>query len=159
MKYKKKILFLAVALLVVVTIAVLQKALNFEQSSPEQFFSEYLETCKNGYTKAVDYVYFDNDWEAAFYTGNPSDKLLEYKICEITEINESLTAFKVEFESASDRALGEKTTAYNFVAVIRGEYKVITNSRNIPENLRDNFDEDLYQNSAGENEITANDVL
>ena len=159
MKYKKQLSYCVLALLAIAAIVLLKNALDFKQSSPELFYKEYLETCKNGYTDAVDYVYFDNAWESTFYTGNPYDKLLEYKIYEITEINDFLTAFKVEFESASDRALGKKTTAYNFVAVIHGQYKVITNSRNIPENLRENFDEDKYQNSAGENEVSADEVL
>lgn len=156
---KKKTIIFGIALPIIAVFVLFLCGKTQNDATPKEFYERYLNACKVSYTEAVDFVYFDNDWEADFYVGNPTDKLLEYEILGEKEINNSLFAFQVKFESASDRALGKTTTAYNFVGIIDGEYKVITNTRNVPAPLQDNFDETEYQNTAGDNEVSPNEVM
>lgn len=147
-------------LVVVVAIAVCGGLISrTDKTTPREYYEGYLETCKSGYTDAVDFVYFDNDWEAEFYVGNPMNKLLEYTIIDEQQINDSLVAFEVEFESAADRNLGQTVTAYNFVGIVDGEYKVMTNARNIPESLRENFDEDDFAITNDDSQLSIDDIV
>lgn len=156
---RKALYFASVVILACICVYVFGERKSFDAAAAE-FYQEYLEECKNGYDKAVDYVYFDNDWEAEYFTANTMNYLVEYRILEdAREINDSLVVFKVELESAADKALGQTVVAYNFVAEIDDEYRVITNARNVPITHRENFNEDQYSNSQEDTDISVDEVL
>lgn len=162
MRKIKKGAYLLVALGVVAICACTVAIKREQQNSPDAaqtYFEEYLEVCKSGYKNAAEYVYFDNDWEMEFFVGNVGEKLLDYTILGSESINDSLTAFQVELETASDRTLGRKPTIYNFVAKIDGEYKVITNIRNVPDSLREGIDEDKYTSPDSNDEVSFEEIL
>lgn len=157
---KKKIMIGVLAMGVVAILAYISVSMNKNSNFQEEacdFYEMYLAACKNGYASSVDYVYFENDWEAEVYA-ETSNKLLNYNIGETKQINDSLYAFKVEFESAADKAL-DQTTAYNFVAMIGEDYKVITNPRNIPAALQENFNIDDFQKYDTGDMVFADEIL
>lgn len=107
----------------------------------ESFLEEYLEVRREGTDKAVEYVYFPEEYANHYELyKNSGDILLEYSISESKKVNDGLYAFRIRF--ASEGAPVEE--AYNFVAVIDGEYRIIINRRSVPEELRENFTEDDY---------------
>lgn len=122
------------------------------------FYHAYLDALQENYASGFEYVHFEDTWESEAYLANGRDRLLEYNILEgPTKINDSLFAIKCEFVTESTKTMGISSVAFNFVAVIDGQFWVITNVRNIPADLRDNFDESKYQyfdeNIVSEDEI------
>lgn len=85
--------------------------------------------------------------------------MIDYTVLNSEFINDSLTAFQVELETASDRALGRKPIIFNFVAKIDGDYKVITNIRNVPDSLREGIGEGKYTSPDSNEEVSFEEVL
>lgn len=111
------------------------------------FLKEYLDVTMDSVEEAVEYVYFNNDWEKGYYT-NCSDYVVDYEILSSEKINDDLNAFLISYTNKSDQEQGTSKNAYNFVAVIDGEYRIITNVRNIPEDLKDGLDETKYSSDS-----------
>ena len=123
----------------------------------------YLAAYQEGPEVSVDYVYFpperDNSWAYA----ESIDWLVEYEIQECERINQDLYAFLIAYTMASTVDMGwEPEVVWTYVGSIDGEYRIITNSRNIPAALQDGFVEANYMNPSEidpENVVDAEDVF
>ena len=121
------------------------------------YFEEYLTTkMEEGDSKAVEYVYFNNDWEAGVFAES-IDVLLSYEILSSEKLTDSLYVFHVEYDTAAGRERGRISAAYNFVAVIDGEYRVVVNIKNLPEDLQEGIDVSKDSNDTSDT-IPATDV-
>ena len=119
---------------------------NYSRSIPDevvQLAEEYLDALINSTSKPIDIVYFkpEHDTEKEDYL-NQGYPLLSYKIEDIEEINKDLYCLTILYELSTTS--GNYIKAYNFIGVIDGEYKFIINQRDIPENIKENFESEKY---------------
>jgi len=108
------------------------------------FYDTYMESFKKGTKEAVQYVYFNNDGKVAAFL-NSDDRVLDYRVENIDKVNNKLYAFTVSVSTTTELYLGKDyRTIYNYVGIIEGKLRVMTNEIHIPEELRDNFDPGKY---------------
>ena len=163
-RYRK--LGLACLLLVICAAAVISAAFSqvSQPRSPEKqalnFYLDYLSMCEKSYGDAISYVYFANDWEEDAWRGSGQDRLVDYEILNgPRQLNESLFVIQCKLQTASALAMGISPTAvYHFVAIIDGQYYVITHTRNIPPDLHKGFDISIYTNTS-DNEVMPDELL
>lgn len=98
--------------------------------------------------KLLEYVHFENDWEASVYADavirNP---LVSYEILSSSQLSSNLYVFYIKSITLAGQLAGEEMEQYyNFVALIDGEYQVITHIRNIPQELSENIELSPYSN-------------
>lgn len=163
-RYQK--LGLICLLLIVCAAAVISAAFSqvSQPKSPEKqalnFYREYLSACEESYADAISYVYFANDWEEEAWMGSGQDHLVEYEILNgPRQLNESLFVIQCNLQTAAELTMGiSPAAAYNFVAIIDGQYYVITHTRNIPPDLHKGFDISIYTNTS-DNEVMPDELL
>lgn len=123
---------------------------NSDFAGVSNFAESYLKTMQSEGTEiSVQYTYFkaENDFIRTAYIDDKT-ALLNYEIMSIDKINHYLYAITYSYERESDTGIpGEKDTgvAYNYVANIDGEYALIVNANDIPDDLRKNFDPSQYR--------------
>lgn len=103
----------------------------------------YLDDLKNSEDKPIDLVYFkeEHDMERNDYI-NQVDPLLSYKIDAFEKVNDSLYSLIILYELESTK--GNYIKAFNFIGNIDGKYLFIVNQKDIPDDIKDNFDPSLY---------------
>lgn len=112
----------------------------------QSFLNSYLEACQEGPEVAVDYMYFlpENASHYEYYRDS-GNKLIEYNIRDSVIINDKLYGFLISYDTqASKEGYIPITTAWTYVASIDGEYRILNSSRNIPDNIKDNFSEEEF---------------
>jgi len=107
--------------------------------------TNYLEAGKEG--GGLEYVHFENDADKELSYANPVT-LLDYKITQSEKVNDDLYAFTILTQDSGMPQQyideGDYLQVYNFAARIEGTWYVITNQRNIPDNLKTGFDPSKY---------------
>lgn len=106
------------------------------------FYMTYMEAAKTGPKKAVQYTHFESGNKTAYLESN--DHLIDYKIVNIEKINDNLYAFTVSVVSTYARE-GKPETVYNFVGKIDGQMYIMLSTAEIPADIRENFNPDIYK--------------
>lgn len=118
--------------------------------SAQAYFEEYMEAKKTEKSadKLLSYLYFENEWESEAYVASAGlNPLVSYEVLSITQLTDNLWVLQVEALSMADQEQGiERDPFYNFVALIDGNYKVITHIRNIPTELSGDVDLEPFTN-------------
>ncbi|MCI8810287.1 MAG: hypothetical protein HFF84_09200 [Oscillibacter sp.] len=141
MKYKRKsIVVLCIVLIsLVVLTGVYMRQRNANQKI-SNFVNEYYATLQNdGFDEAVNFCYFrpENSMEKEMYVANVGPILASYEIKKIDRINKDLYLIIINCTfSDSDSQL-----IYNYTINYDGKLRIVTNPRNIPDNLKQGFDE------------------
>lgn len=137
---KSKIILFVFVLLVtcIGTIAVIK----YKQTSKyENLAKEYLELRESNNNQAYDLCYFKPEYifvkQALIDSGM---KVLKTDIKEFKKINNDLYAFLVEYELKDTLERG-----FSFVANIDDKLCIIVNKRDIPDNLKKNYNENEYK--------------
>lgn len=110
------------------------------------FLEEYLEALKEGPAVSVEYIYFLPENASYYgYYRDSGDPLSDYTLQDSVKVNDTLYAFLITFVMESDIELGkEPVTAWNYVALINGEYRMLNSADNIPEDNQENFNLDDF---------------
>lgn len=139
--YKKGKLWLLIIIGLVVCISsVAVIKYNQVPSEYRNLAKEYLELRESNSNHAYDLCYFKPEYafvkQALIDNGN---KVLNTDIKEFKKVNSNLYSFLVEYELKDFKERG-----YSFVANIEGKLYVIVNKRDIPDNLKENYNENEY---------------
>jgi len=139
---KKKVFTIILALSIIVIIFIV--ICNCKNNIPNEitnFMEEYMNACKIEMAKSVNYCYFKTEEERLAYV-NSNNLLIGYKIESSKKINDNLYQFTnlVETKNRS----GHYIRVYNFVARIDGKLFFIANVMNVPDEIRENLDVNLY---------------
>lgn len=115
----------------------------------------YMEAYKDGGTsESVVYTYFMDESKKKIYA-DTNDHLIDYKVEESEKINDDLYAYTILVQTEQLKELklikeGEYLRIYNFVARIDGRLYYINGINNIPDNIKNDLDEEKYSYSNNE---------
>ena len=112
------------------------------QAEPEAVYLEYMKAAKNGYASAQQkYCHFESD-DTKEVMGLTSSKVLKYEIIELDEITDSLWVVTAKTLTSTHPEVWYVFT--NYIGVVDGEYKVLLNSNEVPEQLKQGIDLERY---------------
>lgn len=109
----------------------------------------YLNAMKIGSEESIQYCFFkeENNATKQAYLRD-IDILLSYEITKIEKINDNLYACTILYEMNSEK--GNYRKAYNYVGYIDNDYYFIVNERDIPDEIRENFNAKKYAYSGSD---------
>lgn len=116
-----------------------QHSIAFVPKAVSRTMYSYLNTCKKNPETVPSHMHFEYDSEQEAYEASYR-KILEYEILGAEKINEKLYAFTLHLEKEFDTY----PKRYYFVGLIDGDWCVMLNIYNIPEELQDGFNIDRF---------------
>ena len=141
----KKRIFIPLITLICVLLAACTEMKNGDKVDvPEEvstLVDTYMKAYKIGTGESVRYAHFESDFKKEAYLES-GDKLLDYKIESTEKINDSLFAFTILAKTTQTD--NSYLRVYNFVAQIDNSWYFINGVGNIPQDLKDNLDEEKY---------------
>lgn len=136
---------LSVAVCAFLISSVKSRTISFIPDDVTQFLYSYLDTCKKHPQDAVDYVHFESEVERDAFIQSHIE-ILDHEILGAQKINDDLYAFTLKLKKVYDTY----PKRYYFVGSIDNELYLMVNAGNVPESLRDGFNEEDFTLSSAD---------
>lgn len=136
------LVFFVVCLLGAYSASLSKKAsqtISFIPSDVTDYFYSFLNTLQDHPEDAVTYCHFETDGEKVAYSLS-NVHVLSYELLGVEKINDDLYAFTIHLEKEFDT----HPRRYYFVGKIDGNLRLMVNAGNIPEELKEGFDEKRF---------------
>lgn len=116
-----------------------RRSIAFIPNAVSRTMYSYLETCKKNPDTIPSHMHFEYADEQEAYEMSHR-KIVDYEILGTEKINDHLYAFTLHLEKEADTY----PKRYYFVGLIDGDWQVMLNIYNIPEELQNGFNKDRF---------------